>query len=139
MKVSRENICSYLPHRPPFVLVDSLEEAGDHFFISKFHLDPEHLLADKGRFTEAGLLENMAQTCAVGFGYLDSQKGGVPKIGFIGAMNRITFFSFPEVGQTIETHVDVMHNMEGIFLIKGTIRAGEMLVLEGEMKIVVTS
>ncbi len=128
----------YLPHRPPFVLVDRLLEAGENRFRTDFFLDPGHLLAEQGRFTEAGLLENIAQTCALGFGYLDSKSGTGARVGFIGAVNRVEVYEFPATGQAIETLVEVLYHMETIFLIRGTVFAGERKLLEGEMKIVLT-
>lgn len=138
MKVSRRDVTSYLPHRPPFLLVDNLLEASGEQFKSDFFLDPEHVLVENGKFTEAGLLENIAQTCALGFGYLDSAADGQPKMGFIGAISRVEITWFPGTNQTIETDVSVLHTLGNIFLVRGVIFCEGSKVLESEMKIVVS-
>ena len=43
------------------------------------------------RLTEPALIENIAQTCAAGFGYLGSQTEGQPRIGYIGAISDLRF------------------------------------------------
>lgn len=138
MLVTRESITDYIPHRAPFVMVDSLISATEARFETEFVIDLQNLLVQNGHFQESGLIENIAQTCAISFGYLGSREGGEARIGFIGAISKLEVYELPPVGSTIQTIVIPMHQLGNIYLVKGeSFREGRIL-LGCEMKIVVT-
>ena len=82
-------------------------------------------------------MENIAQTCAAGFGLLDHAEGGGPKNGFIGAISKVEVYALPPVGATIKTSVTPLHQLGNIFLVKGLNSLEGRKLLECEMKIVV--
>ena len=93
-------------------------------------------MLEGGNFSEAGLIENIAQTCACGFGYLDSLKGVASKIGYIGSVSKVKVYKLPQVETTIETEIEITYKLGNVFVIKGeNFLEGEKL-LECEMKIV---
>ncbi len=137
MLVSKEEILNYIPHRQPFVLIDALISASPESFESEFFIELGHLLVENGFFQESGLMENVAQTCAAGFGFLDRENTAAPKTGFIGAITKAEVFELPAVGSTIRTTVTTLHQLGNIFLVKGLNSAEGRKLLECEMKIVV--
>ena len=137
MIVSQENILNYLPHRKPFVMIDNLVTAGEELFESEFFISEDNLLVEDGFFQESGLMENIAQTCAAGFGFLDSSTGAEPKMGFIGAISKLEVFELPPVNALITTTVIPTHQLGNIFLVKGLNSLEGRKLLECEMKIVV--
>ncbi len=137
MMVSKEHILEYLPHRPPFVMIDSLRHVSQEGFESDFLIKPDNILVEDGFFQESGLMENIAQTCAAAFGFLDSAAGGEPKIGFIGAISKVEVFELPPVLSMLTTTVTPMHQLGNIFLVKGLNSLEGRKLLECEMKIVV--
>ena len=137
MLVSKEEILNYIPHRPPFVLIDVLISASPEIFESEFFVDADHLLVENGFFQESGLMENIAQTCAAGFGFLDRENTAAPKTGFIGAITKAEVYALPAIGSTITTTVTTLHQLGNIFLVKGLNSAEGRKLLECEMKIVV--
>jgi 3-hydroxyacyl-[acyl-carrier-protein] dehydratase len=138
MIMFKERILDFLPHRAPFVMVDSLVSVTAERFESEFEVADDNVLVANGAFSESGLLENIAQTCAAGFGYLDSKQGGQPKIGYIGAMSRVDVHALPPLATRIRTVVVPTHQLGNIVMISGKNYLDGQLLLECEMKIVIT-
>ncbi|KAA0992558.1 hypothetical protein [Dyadobacter aurulentus] len=138
MLVTRESITDYIPHRAPFVMVDSLVSATDARFETEFIIEPQNLLVQDGYFQETGLIENIAQTCALSFGYLGSREGGGIRIGYIGAISKLEVYELPPVGSKIQTIVIPTHQLGNIYLVKGESFLEGRILLGCEMKIVVT-
>lgn len=138
MIVNKDNITNFLPHRPPFLMVDNLILASAEAFESDFFIEEDNILVRSGYFEESGLIENIAQTCAAGFGFQDHENGGETKIGFIGAVSKLEVFDLPQVHSKINTFVTPMHQLGNIFLVKGENYCNGRKLLECEIKIVVT-
>jgi len=137
MMVSQENILNYLPHRQPFVMIDNLVSVNEEIFESEFLVREDNLLVEDGLFQACGLMENIAQTCAAGFGFLDRSENEEPKMGFIGAISKLEVFELPPVNSVIITTVIPTHQLGNIFLVKGQNSLEGRKLLECEMKIVV--
>jgi predicted hotdog family 3-hydroxylacyl-ACP dehydratase len=138
MIVAKERITDFIPHRKPFVMIDNLISADAEHFESDFFIEEDNVLVRSGHFEESGLIENIAQTCAAGFGFLDHENGGEPKIGFIGAVSKVEVFELPLVHSGIRTTVTPTHQLGNIFLLKGENYCNGRKLLECEIKIVVT-
>lgn len=138
MIVSKDAITQYIPHRQPFVMIDNLVSVTPERFESDFYIESENLLVENGQFQATGLVENIAQTCAASFGFLDHQTDGKPKIGFIGAVSRLEVFELPAVNTTITTIVTPLHQLGNIYLVKGESFLEGRILLGCEMKIVVS-
>ena len=138
MKVPQDSISQYIPHREPFIMIGSLVSVTADRFESEFLIEEHNMLAEDGRFTESGLLENIAQTCAASFGFLNREETGEPKIGFIGAMTKVEVYELPPVNSTIRTIVVPLHQLGNIYLVKGESFVEGRILLGCEMKIVVT-
>ena len=81
------DILTLLPQQPPFVLVDRLVHYDEQSTICQFTLPADHLMVEEGVLSEAGILENMAQTCAARLGFYNKYvlRERV-RIGYIGAV-----------------------------------------------------
>ncbi|MCX7551468.1 ABC transporter permease [Xanthomarina sp. F2636L] len=102
------DIKKFLPHRPPFLMVDHVLTIDDEHVSTSFTIKPECIFNDQGVFNEAGMIENAAQTCSsiVGKSYFDEgdlEGTSTKLIGFISAIKKITINSCAEVGATITT------------------------------------
>ncbi|CAG5067669.1 hypothetical protein DYBT9623_00390 [Dyadobacter sp. CECT 9623] len=138
MLITRESITDYIPHRAPFIMVDSLISVTEARFETEFRIEADNLLVANGYFQETGLIENIAQTCAASFGYLAKEQAGEAKIGFIGAIGKLEVFELPPVGATVQTIVIPLHQLGNIYLVKGESFLEGRILLGCEMKIVVT-
>ncbi|MBK5285688.1 MAG: hypothetical protein JJE25_09825 [Bacteroidia bacterium] len=137
MKVSRENIIGLIPHRHPFIMIDNLLDASPTSFQSDFLVRTENIFVENNVLQASALIENIAQTCAAGFGYLQSANDGEPGMGFIGAISKLKVHALPAVESLIRTTAEVTHQLANVFLIKGENYCDGKIILECELKIVI--
>lgn len=137
MLIEKENITQFIPQREPFVMIDSLASANENGFESAFKIEEDNIFLEQNILSESAVVENIAQTCAAGFGYINSLKGaGEGQLGFIGAVSRLTVESLPENGATIETKIEILSTFDTIHLVQGTAFSGDQKLVECQMKIV---
>lgn len=138
MLLDKKTITTIIPQKHPFVMVDNLLSANEKGFTSTFKVTEDNLFFKDGKLQESALIENIAQTVAAGFGYVDQQNGGAPKLGFIGSIAKLKLNHLPDLGEEINTTVTHLHQFENIYLVRGESFSNEELLLECEMKIVVS-
>ena len=84
------------------------------------------------------MIENIAQTCAAGFGYLNSLKGdNKGQLGFIGAVSKLKVHNVAKLNDELSTNVVILGTFDRVFLIKGEIFCNEKSLIECQMKIVI--
>ena len=108
LNLDKIDISNFLPHRPPFLMVDKVLILGDDHVSTSFEINEKCIFVKDNTFNEVGLVECAAQTCSsiVGKTYFeddDLEGKGTKLIGFISAIKKITVFSCPPVGATIIT------------------------------------
>ena len=135
MLVIQHDILSVIPQRPPFVMVDDLIDINDTGIYTSFLITDDNVLIDDGKLTEAGLMENMAQTAAAGAGYAAQKNGDAVPVGYIGAVKNLEIFSLPAIGDVINTRVTIIINVFEVTIIAGEIMCGDNLIAKCEMKI----
>lgn len=136
MDITLIDIHELLPQQEPFVMVDSLVSFDMHRIVTATTVSDANIFVDAGVFTSAGLIENMAQTCAARIGYINKYilRKSI-SVGFIGAIRNLRIYRLPAIGETIETTVDTLEEVFGLTLVRATIRVGTEVIAEGEMKI----
>jgi len=131
-----KDILKYIPQRSPVVMIDTLLRCEEHEAFTTFTILPDNIFVENGLFTEAGLLENMAQTAAAKVGYeCEIRQQPVPP-GFIGGIKNLEVVEFPPVGSTIHTTIKIENEVFGITLITGEILWENRSIAKAEMKIV---
>lgn len=135
MLVDKNNIDKVIPQRHPMVLIDDLLEQSDEMSRTQFTIPEGHLLLDGEEMSEAGLIENIAQSAAAGVGYAYYTKNEPAPVGFIGAVSKLKVSNRPKVGQQIVTTIEVTHQLTGITVIRGTSTLSGEPVATCEMKI----
>lgn len=136
MLANKENIKNFIPQREPFIMVDELLSADEKGFNSTFEVIDSNIFLDN-ELSESALTENIAQTCAAGFGYLGSlEEEGEPKIGFIGAVTKLKVHSLPKINAKLNTEVEILNTFGSIHLIQGNVYENGVHLLECQMKIV---
>jgi len=134
-----ENIISLLPHRPPFIMIGELLFADDHCTRTGFRVNKDNIFVDKGKWSEAGLLENMAQTVAAGAGYRAVNSDQPVEIGFIGAVKNFEVLDLPSVDDQLITEATVMDKAFNMIIVEGKIWRNDALIARCEMNIFVGS
>jgi predicted hotdog family 3-hydroxylacyl-ACP dehydratase len=138
MLVSKEQILSLLPQRPPIVMVDELLYTDETTTKCSFTVLPTNIFADNGVFGEPGLVENIAQTAAAGVGYRAGKTKEPVPVGYIGAIKDLQIFSLPKIGDTIVTEVSVVNKVFDVTLVNGSIYCNDKLAATCEMKIFIS-
>src|ERR1700761_9603030 len=100
-----EDILKLIPQKPPFVMVDKLVYSDDNITRTSFTIPQDNVLVIDGKFTAAGLMENMAQTAAAGEGNLARIEERPIDIGFIAGVKDLEIFDLPAIGDELQTEV----------------------------------
>ncbi|HTK21400.1 MAG TPA: hypothetical protein VL442_17900 [Mucilaginibacter sp.] len=135
--VLQENILSVIPQRPPFVMVDQLVTCDNISSQTAFSVRSENILVDNDELSEAGLIENIAQTVAAGAGYMAKKNGKPVAIGYIGAVKNLEIFALPKVGDVINTKVTVVNQVFDVTIVNGDVECRGVKIAKCEMKIFV--
>jgi predicted hotdog family 3-hydroxylacyl-ACP dehydratase len=135
MLVSKENILSLIPQRPPFVVIDGLTACDEVSSITTFRIPQQHVLVEDGVFSEAGLVENIAQTAAAGVGYMVQQNAGDVATGYIAAIKNLDVLALPLVGDVLKTSVIIINKVFDVTVISGVVSSNGNLLAKCEMKI----
>ena len=128
-------ITGYIPQRPPMVMVGKLLSVEDRRTLTSFIITEDNLFCEDGKFLEAGLIENIAQTAAAGAGYRSLLKNEPPPPGFIGGIKNLVIHALPVVNDLLITEVFVEHEILDFTVITGRISVNGQPVAECEMKI----
>ena len=131
----QDDILAYLPQRPPFVMIDELLSADEQAIRTIFTIREGHQLVKNSRFTEAGLVENMAQTAASGTGYIARQEGKAAPLGFIGALKNLSVNDLPGIGETIHTEVIFVHQVMNAHIVEAKVSCDNRILATCELKI----
>jgi len=133
--MSSQDILQYIPQRPPFVMIDSIAKADGTVSETNFTIREGHLFVEEGKFTEPGLVENMAQTAAAGTGYSLMAQGKPVPVGFIGALKALNVLDMPAVGDTITTEVSFKTQVLNVHIVQGRVFNKGVEIANCELKI----
>lgn len=136
MKFEKIDIHELLPQQEPFVMVGRLCHFDMDKTVTKTKISDSNIFVENGVFTTPGIIENIAQSCAARIGYVNKYilKKCV-QIGFIGAVRNMNLYRCPKAGEEIETTILTIEEIFGMTLVSATVRAGDEIIAESEMKI----
>jgi predicted hotdog family 3-hydroxylacyl-ACP dehydratase len=137
MLISGNEILEYIPQRPPVVMIDKLLYAGTDKTVSGLLVTASNIFFNNGAFSESGLVENIAQTAAIGMGYLSKQENKKVPVGFIASIKDLKIHQLPVAGDEIITEVIVTNQVMEVSIVKGVVHKGDTLLAECEMRIFV--
>lgn len=132
---TERNILDLIPQRPPFVFVDRLLEVSEQKALSQYTITDNCPLLQENDLTSAGLLENMAQTCAARIGYLQTLHNAPVRIGYIGAVREMTIEQLPHVHDTITTEAILLENVFDISLFQCKCYSNDILIAQAVLKL----
>jgi predicted hotdog family 3-hydroxylacyl-ACP dehydratase len=135
MIVLKENIESLIPQRQPFVMIDELSFSDGNHTRTGLQIRADNIFVENNRFTEPGLLENIAQTAAARAGYEANKENAPVRVGYIGAVKNFEVFDLPKVGDTIETEIIIGNQVFDVSVIKGSVSCNKRVIAKCEMKI----
>ncbi|RKV83173.1 MAG: acyl carrier protein [Bacteroidetes bacterium] len=108
------DIRQYLPHRYPMQMVDTIVAITETDIATEFVVQGDNIFVKSSVLEEAGLIENMAQTCSAVVGqFYFSESNPTPNvIGYIGAIRSLDIVELPQVGQTVTSHARLVSKMD---------------------------
>ena len=127
-----------IPQRPPFVMIDRLVSSDAVFSVTELEVRPDNLFVDNGRMTAAGLVENIAQTCAARIGYINLNSGEAVKIGVIGSISNLNIARTPKVGEHLVTTIKLLEEVFQVTLVEAIVKSDDEVLAQCNMKIALT-
>lgn len=116
-------------------MVGELIRVEEKTVTTRFEVTPDNIFCQNGYFTEAGLIENMAQTAAAAIGSDPGLADHPPPLGFIGGIRRLKIHGYPASGDILETTITVVYELAGASMVNGSVVAKNRLLAECELKI----
>ena len=108
---AHNDIASYIPQRPPFVFIDTIDEVTQSGARTRYTVPASCPLVTDGILPLSGLMENAAQTCAT---------MGKGAILYIGEVKQMEVLRFPHVEEVLCTEAKVMQEWLNILLVECT-------------------
>ncbi len=133
--VTKENIESLIPQRPPFVMIDTLISFSENSITTGFTIGADNIFVENGVFKEPGLVENIAQTAAARAGYISQQENKPVEVGYIGSVNNLQVFALPKTGDELITEITIENQIFDVTLISGKVSCNGQLLAQCNMKI----
>ena len=127
-----------IPQRPPFLLVDAVVSCDDTDAVTSFVVQQDHLLVEDARLSVAGIVENMAQSCAARMGYASRMKGESIKIGYIGDIRDCVIMRLPKCHELIQTHIEIVEEVFHLTLAYVYMEIDGEIIASSRMKIALT-
>lgn len=127
-----------LPQQEPFVMIDTLTHFDMASSSTEATVREDNIFVDGGRFSAAGMLENMAQTCAARIGFYNKYiLHKDVQVGVIGAVRDYNVIKLPPVGSVLTTKVDIVEDVFGMTLADAAISSRDELVATARIKLAV--
>lgn len=136
MQLPAHDILQLIPQKPPFVMVSILLSVDEKSARSSFTVNRDNVLVKNNNFTEAGLLENIAQTAALRAGYIAQTENKLMKVGYIGAVRDLEIFNLPNTGDEIETEITITDQVFNMTTISGKVWLKGQLLASCELKVI---
>lgn len=132
------DIHTLLPQQEPFVMIGQLTHYDSKRTVTQTTLSADNLLMNGDTFSGAGMIENIAQTCAARIGYHNKyvlQKG--VQVGVIGEVKKLQIVKRPKAGDIITTTVEEQMQLMGMTLASSTIESNGEVLATAQIKIAV--
>ena len=136
-ELSRIDVLTLLPQRPPFVMIDRLTHFDETVTTTQLTVRADNLFTEAdGHLNPCALVENIAQTCAARMGYINRYiyRQRV-RLGYIGGIKNLQVLRTPRVGELLTTSVEVLQEVMRLTLVNATVRVGDEVIVTAEMKI----
>jgi len=116
-------------------MVDKLLSSDENSTQTAFRVNEENVLVVEGKFSEAGLMENIAQTAAARAGYIAMMENKPVAVGYIGAVKNLEIFDLPKINDELVTDVKIENQVFDVTVISGTVRRNDIVMAQCKMNI----
>lgn len=129
------SILDLIPQRPPIVMVDSFLGLENGRSSTQFLITEENIFVDDHILSECGVIEHIAQSAAARVGFIFQNNGEQIPIGYIGSVNNFQLYVLPQVGNRLETNIEIIQEVFNISLIEAVCMVGDVKIASCRMKI----
>ncbi len=130
-------VTDYLPHRPPMLLIDRIDDATSQGADCTATIKPDCPFLQNGHVHPSAMIEFVAQTCAIAAGVEDQLSGAPPRLGFIVGCREVLFavdqFS---VGDELTIVVRKLIGGDQLAAFSGTVSRGGVVCVTIQMSVV---
>jgi predicted hotdog family 3-hydroxylacyl-ACP dehydratase len=132
------NVRELLPQQGRFVMIDRLRHLDETAAVSSMTVKGDNIFVDGDVFSEAGIIENIAQTAAARMGYIGKYiNRGEVKIGYIGEIKNFVIERCPRTGEELTTSVEIAGEIFSTLMVQAKVTVNSELIAHGSMKIAV--
>ena len=131
-------ITNLIPQRPPFVMVDRVLSCDEVDAVAEFTIREDNIFLDDMKLAPAGIIENMAQSCAARMGCINQMRKESVKIGFIGDIRDCNILRQPRCGEVVLTTVHIVEEVFHLTLADVSSKVGDDTVAIARIKIALT-
>jgi predicted hotdog family 3-hydroxylacyl-ACP dehydratase len=135
MTLPVENIISFIPQKPPFVMVSKLLFTDEVSTRSSFLITGDNVFVKDSVFQEAGLLENMAQTAALRAGYIANEGKNPVATGYIATVKDFEIYSLPKVNDELTTEITIENEIFDVTVFSGKVWHNKDLIAKCSMTV----
>jgi predicted hotdog family 3-hydroxylacyl-ACP dehydratase len=128
-------VAAYLPHRPPMLLIDHIDEITPRGAVCRTTLGPDCVFARDGVVHPSAMIEFVAQVCAIAATGTTSPDGE-PRLGVIVSCREISFaVDRFAVGDELTIAVVKVLGEEQLAVFNGTVSRGGVVCVTIQMSV----
>lgn len=135
MAIEDIDILTLIPQRPPMIMIDKLTHYDPVITRSVFLVRENSTFCSEGKLLAAGMVENVAQTCAARIGYINRESNQEIKLGVIGTVQNLEIKRLPDVGKLLETEISVTATVFNVTVVDATVKCDDEVMCSCSMKI----
>lgn len=138
MKLEQLEMTALIPQRPPFMMVDKILSCDDTDAVTEFFVRQDNILLDDNKLSSAGIVENMAQSCAARMGCVNLLHNRPIKLGFIGEIKNLKINRQPMLNDHLITEVHILMDVFDMTLASVYTKVNGEVIAEARMKLAST-
>ena len=138
MELDQFEMTSLIPQRPPFMMVDKILSCDDTDAVTEFFVRQDNILLDGNQLSSAGIVENMAQSCAARMGCVNLLHNRPIKLGFIGEIKNLKINRQPMLNDHLITEVHILMDVFDMTLASVCTKVNGEVIAEARMKLAST-
>jgi len=139
MELDQFEMTSLIPQRPPFMMVDKILSCDDTDAVTEFFVRQDNILLDGNQLSSAGIVENMAQSCAARMGCVNLLHNRPIKLGFIGEIKNLKINRQPMLNDHLITEVHILMDVFDMTLASVYTKVNGEVIAEARMKLASTN
>jgi 3-oxoacyl-[acyl-carrier-protein] synthase-1 len=130
------DISEILPQRRPFVMVSRLVSFSWQETVTGFDVTDGNTFMDGGVLEPEGLIENVAQSCALRIGFINKYiRHKTVDIGYVCAMKSFNVSRPVHSGESLVTKISVASEFGSVLMVDAIVKSGDEEVASGTMTI----